>query len=123
MPQFEDETVRRFAAADEIEIEAKAGSAGTAVRTPIWVVVAGGKVYVRAVRGAKGKWYRSVTSDANPAVVLEGARVPVRPVAVREGAEIDRVTEAYRKKYGDSQWLGGVLKPHTLEATLRLEPA
>ena len=31
--------------------------------------------------------------------------------------------EAYRQKYGDSQWVDGVLKPHTLEATLRLEPA
>lgn len=123
MPQFADETVRRFAAADEIEIEAKAGSTGTAIRTSIWVVVAGSDVYVRAVRGTKGKWYRSATSDTNPAVVLEGERVPVRPVPVRESAEIDRVTKAYRKKYGDSQWLGGVLKPHTLEATLRLEPA
>lgn len=123
MSRFEDNAVRRFAAAEEIEIEARPGSTGAAIRTPIWVVVAGSDVYVRAVRGIKGKWYRSATSDANAAVILEGERVRVRPVAVREKAEINRVTEAYRQKYGDSQWVDGVLKPHTLEATLRLEPA
>lgn len=122
MSRFDDNAVQRFAAADEIEIEARPGSTGTVVRTPIWVVVAGNDVYVRAVRGIRGKWYRSATSDANTAVILEGKRVPVRPVAVREKAEINKVTEAYRQKYGNSQWVDGVLKPHTLEATLRLEP-
>jgi hypothetical protein len=43
-------------------------------------------------------------------------------MVVAERAEIDRVTEAYNEKYEGSQWLGGVLKPHTLQATLRLEP-
>lgn len=123
MPRFEEKTVRRFAAAEEIEIEARSGSTGTAIRTPIWVVVSGSDVYVRAGRGTRGRWYRSATSDANAAVILGGERVRVRPVAVREKAEINRVTESYRQKYGNSQWVDGVLKPHTLEATLRLEPA
>lgn len=123
MVQFEPETVKRFASTEEIEIRTKAGPSGRSIRTPVWVVVVGSDVYVRAVRGVKGKWYRSFTSDAQPAVILEGARVHVRPVAVSERAEIERVTEAYREKYGASPWLGGVLKPHTLDATLRLEPA
>lgn len=123
MPQFESETVQRFASAEEIEIQAKASPGRGSIRTPVWVVVVGSDVYVRAVRGIKGKWYRSIMADGDPAVSLEGKRVRVRPFAVVDRAEIDRVTEAYRAKYGDSQWLGGVLKPHTLEATLRLEPA
>ena len=123
MAHFDDETVSRFATSEEIEIEAGAGAYDAPVRTPIWTVTVGADVYVRAIRGTKGKWYRSVTSARSPTVVLGGSRLPVRPVVVRDRSEIDRVTKAYQEKYATSQWLGSVLKPHTLEATLRLEPA
>lgn len=123
MPNFESEIVKRFASTEEIEIRARASPGGGAIQTPVWVVAVAGDVYVRAVRGVKGKWYRAFTSDTDPSVSLEGKRVRVRPFAVVDRAEIDRVTKAYRAKYRDSPWLGGVLKPHTLEATLRLEPA
>ncbi|HEV8635243.1 MAG TPA: nitroreductase/quinone reductase family protein [Chloroflexota bacterium] len=116
-------TLERIAAADEVEIETHRARDGRARRTVIWAVVDGGRVYVRAIRGAAGLWYRELHADPAPALWVGGERVPVRPVQVADAAEIERVSDAYRRKYGRSPYLGGVLEPHTLGATTRLELA
>jgi hypothetical protein len=64
--RIEEGTVRRSSRADEIDVEAlPGGDAGTTPgRTTIRVVTVGRDIYVRAIRGVRGKWYRSFTSDA-----------------------------------------------------------
>ncbi|MBI4220054.1 MAG: DUF2255 family protein [Chloroflexi bacterium] len=119
--RFDEKTLERLSATEEIDIETHpAGS--DARRTTVWIVVDGGNAYVRAVRGLKGRWYREIRSDSSPAVIARGRRYSVRPVQVKDESEIERVTEAYKRKYGKSRWVSGVLKPETLPATLRLEP-
>jgi hypothetical protein len=110
-------------AAQLVEIETRRRS-GDAVRTVIWAVVDGGRVYVRSVRAEDGAWYRRIR--ANPAAVLHagGGAATVRAVPVDDPAEVERVSEALRRKYArQAGSLARMLQPETLPTTLRLEPA
>jgi hypothetical protein len=110
-------------AAEEVDIETSRRSGETA-RTVIWVVVDGGRVYVRSVRADAGAWYRRIR--ANPAAVLHvgGRAAAVRAVPVEDPAEIERVSQALRRKYArHASSLAMMLTPETLPTTLRLEPA
>jgi hypothetical protein len=121
--RFDAELLRRLDAAEEVEIETRR-EAGAATRTIIWIVVDGGRVYVRSVRGPGGKWYQRLRRDPEGALHVAGTRKPVRAVPVSDAAEIERVSEALRRKYARYQGpLAGMLQPETLPTTLRLEPA
>ena len=120
---FDEGFVDAVSAADEVEIETRRRS-GETVRTIIWAVVDDGRVYVRSVRAEDGAWYRRVR--ANPAGVLHagGAAAAVHAVPIGDPAEVERVSEALRRKY--ARWAGplaSMLRPETLSTTLRLEPA
>jgi hypothetical protein len=77
---------------------------------------------VRSIRGAEGRWFRGARDGAEPALLLDGQRLPVRAIPVADAAELERVTEAYRQKYGHSPWLKSVVTPESVATTLRLEP-
>jgi hypothetical protein len=120
---FEPGFVDAVDAAQLVEIETRRRS-GDTIRTVIWAVVDGGQVYVRSVRAADGTWYRRIL--ANPAGVLHvgGAPATVRAVPVDDPAEVERVSEALRRKYArQAGSLARMLQPETLPTTLRLEPA
>jgi hypothetical protein len=104
---FDEGFVEAVDAADEVEIETRRRS-GETVRTIIWAVVDGGRVYVRSVRAGDGAGYRRIR--ANPAGVLHagGAAAAVRAVPVDDPAEVERAR---------------MLRPDTLPTTLRPEPA
>jgi hypothetical protein len=121
--RFDAELLRRLEDAEEIEIETRRKT-GQARQTTIWIVVDEGRVYVRSVRGPGGKWYQRLRRDPQGAVHLAGARTPVRAVPVGDAAEIERVSEALRRKYARySGPLANMLRPDTLPTTLQLEPA
>jgi hypothetical protein len=120
---FEAEFLRRVDAAEEVEIETRRGPAA-AGRTIIWIVVDGGQVYVRSVRGPSGKWYQRLRADPGGAIHVAGTRTTVRAVPVDDAAEIERVSAALRRKYARHHGpLASMLRPETLPTTLRLEPA
>jgi hypothetical protein len=53
MAQFSADELEELARADEVEIETRRAAGGSR-RTIIWIVVDGGHVYVRSVRGPAG---------------------------------------------------------------------
>jgi hypothetical protein len=120
---FEAEFMRRIDAAKEVEIETRR-KAGTSRQTIVWVVVDGGHVYVRSVRGPAGKWYQRLLRDPDGAIHHAGIRTPVRAVPVSNASEIERVSEALQRKYARQRSsLASMLRPETLPTTMRLEPA
>jgi hypothetical protein len=120
---FEAGFVERVAAADEVEIETRRRG-GEGVRTIIWVVADGGRVYVRSVMGEQGKWYRRLRAEPAGALHVGGSAAAVRAVPVEDPAEVERVSEALRRKYArQAGSLARMLRPETLGTTLRLEPA
>jgi hypothetical protein len=119
----EAELLRRVEAAEEVEIETRRRT-GESRRTITWIVADGGHIYVRSVRGPGGKWYQRLRAAPEGAIHLAGTRTPVRAIPVSDAAEIDRVSEALRRKYAShGSSLANMLLPETLPTTLRLEPA
>ena len=120
---FEAGFVDSVDATDEVDIETRRRS-GETVRTVIWAVVDGGRVYVRSVRAEEGARYRRIRANPNGVLHAGGAAAAVRAVPVDDPAEVERVSEALRRKY--ARWAGplaSMLRPETLPTTLRLEPA
>jgi hypothetical protein len=120
---FSGEDLAAIAAAEEVRIETQAPG-GSAHRTIIWVVVDDNEVFVRSVRGERGRWFRE--AKANPAVAIHMGkqRLPATAIPADDPDSIDRVSAAFRAKY--PRWgasLQSMLEPETLPTTLRLEPA
>ncbi len=112
-----------LAAVEEVEIETRPDPAVPWHRVIIWVVVDGGEVFVRSVRGTRGRWYRELRSNPLGALHADGAVIPVRAVPAADAASIKRCGRALARKYAGDPSLDSMLVPDVLETTLRLVPA
>ena len=125
VPDFSSDTLRLLSDADEVQIETSRGSRPEPRRTTIWIVVDHDTVYVRSVRGSDGAWYRAIVKEPTARLVADGTLLDVRSTSVADAHEIERVSEAIRRKYND-RWPGptaAMLRPEVLPTTLRLDPA
>ncbi|MCX4820210.1 DUF2255 family protein [Streptomyces sp. NBC_01142] len=89
---------------------------------PVWVVVLGGEAYVRSAFGQRSAWYRRVLQHADTQVELAGVRLSVTLRPVDDPELVQRVSGAYRAKYG-LNWPGPVESMNGHEAaasTMRL---
>lgn len=109
-------------ATGEVEIETRAAH-GTVHRTIVWVVVDGGRVYVRSVRGAIARWYREALARPDVALHVEGRRIPFRAVPATDATSLATCSAGLRGKYRASFSLGSMLRQEILDTTLRLDPA
>jgi hypothetical protein len=94
------------------------------VAVVIWIVVADDEVFVRSVRGRRGRWYRDLATGGAATLELPGARrLNVEAVSVADDtAAITRVSEAFLHKYEPSPYAQSIVKPEILAMTLRLDP-
>jgi hypothetical protein len=122
---FDTETLKLLDATDEVYIETRRDADSPEHRTIIWVVVVEGEVFVRSVRGPKGRWYREISSNPEGALHVEDDRIPVRAVPATDGTTVDTVSEAYRSKYEESSPgpTAAMVRPDVLPTTLKLSPA
>jgi hypothetical protein len=123
-PSFSAETVAQLGQTEEIALETRAATSTPARRTTMWIVADGANLYVRSVRGPRGRWYQRI--QHNPAATLHGGRqtLAVRLAPVTDTAEISRVSAAYRQKYAaDAASVQAMLAPATLPTTMRVTPA
>ena len=123
--RFPSRLIERFATTYQMDIATWSGPGARVHNTVIWVVVGqdGNRVYVRSVRGERGRWYRELLANPEGEALLAGERVAVRAVPVRAADEIERATAAFRRKYStQGPHLFAIVRPEVLVATLRLEP-
>ena len=122
---FDSETLRLLDEMKEVRIETRRDEDAPAHRTTIWVVTVDGDVFVRSVRGERGRWYREVSANRDAALHVGDRRIPVRAVPVTDEPTVEAVSEAYRSKYGRTSpgSTRAMLLPETLPTTLKLEPA
>jgi hypothetical protein len=87
-------------------------------RIPIWAVVVDDEAYVRSYRGESGAWYRRALRDGR--MTLEGVDVRVEPE--QDSALNERISEAFRAKYGaqSPESTGAMVTPEVVATTLRL---
>jgi hypothetical protein len=127
-PAFDPDILARLEADDEVRIETVDRRAldGQPRSTIIWLVVSDGDVFVRSVRGSRGRWYRDLQADASATLVARRApgwpSVPVEAVPADDPASIARCSDALERKYAGDPALGSMLQPETLATTLRLRP-
>lgn len=88
----------------------------------IWVVVAGDEVYVRSVRGTKGRWYQDLKAGGPATLEMQGQRIPVTAIPATDAASVDRASQEYLQKYRSSPYAEPMVRAEVLSTTLRLEP-
>ncbi len=94
-------------------------------RTIVWTVVVEDEVFVRSVRGLKGRWYQRISAHPEGALLVGDTRIPVRAASATDATTVDAVSEAFRSKYEDA-WPGptaGIVRSEVLPTTLKLSPA
>jgi hypothetical protein len=108
--------------AREVDIETRRDDDAPAHRTTIWAVVDGGDVFVRSLRGTRGRWYRELMANGDAVLYVDGDSFPVHAVQAADADSIERTNEGYRRKYQSSRSLDSMLADDILETTVRLEP-
>jgi hypothetical protein len=121
-PTFPADRLAAVGAAEEVDIETRAGPDAPSHRTTIWVVVENGDVFVRSVRGTRGRWYQEVTANPDAMLWLAREAIAVRAAPATDEASVERCSRGLRRKYGSDPALRTMLRPDTLPTTLRLEP-
>jgi hypothetical protein len=119
MANFDADTLRALRDADEVAIRTGKHPANAVT---IWVVVADDEVFVRSVRGAKGRWYRDLAAGGPATLEFAGRRLAVQAIPANDPAQVDRASREYLRKYQPSPYAQAMVKPEVLSTTLRLEP-
>ena len=116
---FDASTLQQLHDVDEVAIRTARHSDQPVV---IWIVAPGEEVFVRSVRGAKGRWYRDLMADPSATLEFAGRRLAVRAVAPGDAQAIERASREYLRKYRSSPYAQTIVRPDQLATTLRLEP-
>jgi hypothetical protein len=122
MGTWQREELDRIAATDDLHIAPFRDDGKTyGTLTWIWSVVVDGALYVRAYNGTRSRWYRSAISQKAGRITVAGMRkeVSFEPV---DGAINQSIDDAYRTKYGGSQYLAPMIGPRARAATIRITP-
>ena len=121
---FDPEILRLLDDTKEVRIETRRDADSPEHRTIIWVVVVEGEVFVRSVRGQRGRWYREISSNPEGALHVEEDRIPVQAAPATDEATVDAVSAAFRSKYQQSSPASteAMVRPETLPTTLKLAP-
>lgn len=111
--------------AEEVRVETGRHASSPGHETVIWAVVVDGDVFVRSVRGEKGRWYREASANPGVRLRVDDRWVPVRAVPETDTRTIEKVSEAIREKYGASYPgpAAAMVREEVLATTLRLLPA
>ena len=122
---FDNETLKLLEEIREVKIETRRGGDSPEQRTIIWVVVVESEVFVRSVRGEKGRWYREISANPEGALHVGETRIPVHATSATEDTTVDAVSDAIRSKYEKSSpnSTASMVRSDTLPTTLKLSPA
>jgi hypothetical protein len=93
--------------------------------TGVWVVVVGGRVFVRSWNDRPNGWYRAFQAQPLGSIRLAGREIAIRGRRLRGGRLRDAVTRAYGLKYdtkASEKWVRGFAEPSRAATTLELSP-
>src|SRR5215472_17677631 len=116
--KFDAATLRELRDVPEVAIRTEKHADSAVV---IWAVVADDEVFVRSVRGGKGRWYRDLAAGGPAELELAGRRLAVQAWPVSDIDSIGRVSREYLRKYHPSLYAQSMVRAEVLATTLRLE--
>ncbi len=117
--EFDPKMLNQLRSTQEVQIRAGEKLDKTAT---IWVVVADNDVFIRSVRGPKGKWYKAAAAYDQATLEVGDHSIPVRVIAATDDASIERASREFLAKYNPSPYAPMMVRPEVLMTTLRLEP-
>lgn len=121
MSDWTAEELDKIGTADELEVAAFRPDGSLSPYVTIWVVRAGGDLYVRSYRGRGGAWFRAVLRRPEGRIRAGGVE---REVVFEEpeGADHAAIDRAYRAKYARYApgFVDPMVGPDATAATLRL---
>lgn len=122
---FDRTTLDLLTGTNVIEVETRLTAMAPLHRTIIWVVVdPAGRVLIRSVRGARGRWYRELLANPAGAIRAGNRRIPVRAEPATDHERIEACSDALRAKYRTAgASLASMVRDEVLETTLELRPA
>ena len=91
----------------------------------IWVVVAEGRVFVRAYSLKERSWYRTFLEEPRGIIEINGKRIKVRPVFTRSERLKKLIDRAYAEKYntpGSLHFVKGFREKKRRDTTTELIP-
>ncbi len=119
MANFDADTLHELRPLQEVAIRTGKHPENAVV---IWVVVTGDEVFVRSVRGTKGRWYRDLAAGGPATLELAGRRLAVQAIPAGDPAAVGRASREYLRKYEPSPHAQSMVRSEVLPTTLRLEP-
>ncbi len=123
MTTWTNDELAKIAKAEELEIQSLRRDGTLRNPVTIWVVRVGDDLYVRAVNGRTGTWFRGTQVRHEGHIQAGGADKDVTFVDADPGL-IDQIDAAYRNKYRRyaANIVNSVLTPQARASTIRLVP-
>jgi hypothetical protein len=119
MAKFDTDTMGELRDRREVVIRTEKHPESAVV---IWVVTTDDEVFVRSVRGTKGRWYRDLATGGSATLEFPGRRLAVQALPVSDADAIARASREYLSKYQPSPYAQAMVRAEVLPTTLRLEP-
>jgi hypothetical protein len=119
MAKFDADTLRQLRNVREVAIRTEKHPDDAVV---IWVVVADDEVFLRSVRGSKGRWYMYLAAGGSATLDFAGRRLAVQALPASGADSIARASREYSRKYQPSPYAQSMVRAEVLPTTLRLEP-
>jgi hypothetical protein len=116
---FDADILRELRDSQEVAIRTEKHPESAVV---IWVAVADREVFVRSVRGTKGRWYSDLSAGGHATLEFAGRRLAVQAIPVSDPAAVARASREYLRKYQPSPYAQAMVRSEVLPTTLRLEP-
>ncbi len=123
MTMWTNEELSKIGKAEELEIQSLRHDGTLRSPVTIWVVRLGDDLYVRAVNGRTGAWFRSTQVRLAGHIQAGGVDKDVTFVDAEPGLN-DQIDAAYRAKYRRyaANIVNSVLTPQARASTIKLVP-
>src|SRR5438477_9867468 len=123
MTDWTSDELRKIGRAEELEIASLRRDGTRRKPVTIWVVRHGDDLYVRAVNGREGAWFRGTQVRREGRIEASGVDKDVQFVEAGEDVH-DQIDAAYRAKYHryPAEYVDHVTTSEARGATLKLVP-
>ena len=120
MAAWKKDELQKIVETDDLHI-APFREDGATYGTPTWIwsVAVDDALYVRGYNGQKSRWYQAALKQKAGQIIAAGMTkdVSFEPVS---GPINDRIDEAYRAKYSESEYLSPMISARARAATVRI---
>ncbi len=124
MTTWTGDELKKIGTADELNLSSLRRDGTLRAPVTIWVVRVGDDLYVRAVKGRTGPWFRGTQTRHEGHIQSGGVEKDVLFVEEAESSVNERIDAAYREKYRryPKEYVDDCLTPAARGATIKLVP-